>query len=110
MFTRKNKKDNKVNCEVVTKEVSMRRSSGNSMNPKSFQSQVTGKKRMADEKQHFDDVSTRLDFYYAELAQTPLVEKEDDVEDVEDVDIGDEMNKQVPLEDLSPTKAKLNYD
>jgi hypothetical protein len=37
-------------------------------------------------------------------------EKEDDVEDVDNVDIGDEMNKQVPLEDLSPTKAKLNYD
>jgi hypothetical protein len=34
----------------------MRRSSGNSMNPKSFQSQVTRKKRMVDEKQCFDDV------------------------------------------------------
>jgi hypothetical protein len=53
---KKEEKDNKVNCEVVTKEVSMRRSSGNSMNPKSFQSQVTRKKRMVDEKQCFDDV------------------------------------------------------
>jgi hypothetical protein len=39
-----------------------------------------------------------------------LLIKEDDVEDVNDEDIGTEMNKQVPLEDLSPTKARLNYD
>ncbi len=39
-----------------------------------------------------------------------LLIKEDDVEDVNDEDIGTEMNKQVPLEDLNPTKARLNYD
>jgi hypothetical protein len=36
--------------------------------------------------------------------------REDVVEDVNDDDIGMKMNKQVPLEDLNPTKARLNYD
>jgi len=36
--------------------------------------------------------------------------KEDDVEDVNDDDIGTEMNKQVLIEDLSPTKVSLNYN
>jgi hypothetical protein len=45
-----------------------------------------------------------------EPSQTPIVGKEDDVEDVDDDDIGTEMNKQVPLEDLNPPKAMLNYD
>ncbi len=34
--------------------------------------------------------------------------REDDAEDVDDDDIGDEMNKQVPFEDLSPIKVRLN--
>jgi len=36
--------------------------------------------------------------------------KEDDVEDLNDDDIGIEMDKQVSLEDLSPLKARLNYN
>jgi len=36
--------------------------------------------------------------------------REDDGEDVDDDDIGDEMNKQVPFEDLSPIKVRLNYN
>jgi hypothetical protein len=35
---------------------------------------------------------------------------EDVVKDVDDDDIDMKMNKQVPLEDLSPTKPRLNYD
>jgi hypothetical protein len=35
---------------------------------------------------------------------------EDDVEDVNDEDIGTEMNRQVPLKELSPPKARINYD
>jgi hypothetical protein len=36
--------------------------------------------------------------------------KADDVEDLNDDDIGTKMNKQVTFEDLSPLKAKLNYN
>jgi hypothetical protein len=39
-----------------------------------------------------------------------IVAREDDVEDVNDDDIGTKMNEQVLLEDLSPTKARLNYN
>ncbi len=45
-----------------------------------------------------------------ELLQTATARKEDDVEDVDDDDIGEEMNKQVPLKDLNPTKTRLNYE
>jgi hypothetical protein len=37
-----------------------------------------------------------------------IVAKEDDVEDVNDDDIGSKMNKKIPLEDLNPPKAVLN--
>jgi hypothetical protein len=39
-----------------------------------------------------------------------IVAREDNVEDVNDDNIGTKMNKQVPLEDLNPPKAILNYD
>ncbi len=39
-----------------------------------------------------------------------IVATEDDVEDVDDDNIGTKMNKQVLLEDLSPTKARLDYN
>jgi hypothetical protein len=39
-----------------------------------------------------------------------IATKEDDIEDLNDDNIGTKMNKQVPLEDLSPFKARLNYD
>ncbi len=35
---------------------------------------------------------------------------EDDVKDFNDDDVDTTMNKQVPIEDLSPIKARLNYD
>jgi hypothetical protein len=38
-----------------------------------------------------------------------IIAKEDDVEDVNDDNIGTKMNKQVPPKDLSPTKVRLNY-
>lgn len=60
---------------------------------------------MVDVNQCYNDVLACLDFYLVKLSQTPPVEREDDVEDVDNVDIGEEMNKQVPMEDLSP-----NYD
>jgi hypothetical protein len=45
-----------------------------------------------------------------EPLQIPPVGKEDDVEYVNDDNIGEEMNKEVPLEDLNPPKARLNYN
>jgi hypothetical protein len=36
------------------------------------------------------------------------IAKEDDVKDVNDDNISTEMNKQVYLKDLSPTKVRLN--
>jgi hypothetical protein len=45
-----------------------------------------------------------------ELSQTTTARKEDDVEDVDNDDIGEEMSKQIPLEDLNPIKVRLNYE
>jgi hypothetical protein len=45
-----------------------------------------------------------------EPSQIPTIGNEDDVEDVDDDDIGMKMNKQLPLEDLNPFKTMLNYD
>ncbi len=42
--------------------------------------------------------------------QSPTIGREGDVEDVDDDDIGKEMNKQVPFEDLNPIKVRLNYN
>jgi hypothetical protein len=56
------------------------------------------------------DISTRHDIYFTKFSQTAIVVKEDNVKDVNDDDIGMEMNRQVPLEDLSPPKARLNYN
>jgi hypothetical protein len=39
-----------------------------------------------------------------------IVAMEDNVKDVNDDDIGMGMNKQVPIENLSLTKARLNYN
>jgi len=52
----------------VIMEVSVKRSSNNSMNLKSFQSQVVGKRKMVDEKKHSNDVSTCLGFCSMELS------------------------------------------
>ncbi len=45
-----------------------------------------------------------------EPSQIATAIKEDNVEDVNDDNIGMEMNKQVLLEELSPPRARLNYD
>jgi hypothetical protein len=36
--------------------------------------------------------------------------KEDSIKDVDDDNIGMKINKQVPLKDLNPTKARFNYN
>jgi len=48
---------------------------------------------MVHEEQHSNDVSTCPNIYFAESSQTPPARREDDVEDVDDDDIGEEMNK-----------------
>ncbi len=45
-----------------------------------------------------------------EPSQIPIGGKEDDVEDVNNDDVGEEMDKQVFLKDLNLVKFKLNYD
>jgi hypothetical protein len=56
------------------------------------------------------DILARLDICSMEPLQMTIVDKEDDVEDFNDDDIDIEMNKQVSLEELSPLRARLNYD
>jgi hypothetical protein len=56
------------------------------------------------------DISTRPDICSMEPSQIATAIKEDNVEDVNDDNIGMEMNKQVLLEELSPPRARLNYD
>jgi hypothetical protein len=45
-----------------------------------------------------------------EPSQNPTIGREDDIEDVDNDDIGEEMNKQVPFKDLNTSKVRLNYD
>ncbi len=56
------------------------------------------------------DILARLDICSMEPLQTTIVDREDDVEDFNDGDIGIEMNRQVSLEELSPLRVRLNYD
>ncbi len=65
---------------------------------------------MVDNVERSSDVLAQRDIFCAEPSQIATVGREDDVDDVDDGDIGTEMNKQVLLEDLSPTKTRLNYD
>jgi hypothetical protein len=39
-----------------------------------------------------------------------IVARENNVEDLNDDDIGIEMNEQLPFKNLSPLKMRLNYD
>jgi hypothetical protein len=50
------------------------------------------------------------DIYYVEPLQITIATREDNVKDVNDDDISMKMNKQVPLEELCPPRARLNYD
>ncbi len=65
---------------------------------------------MIDEKECSSDVSKWLDICFVEPSQIPIGGKEDDVEDVNNDDVGEEMDKQVFLKDLNLVKFKLNYD
>jgi hypothetical protein len=96
--------------KVIIKEVSTRANSDNLLIFKSFQYCVAGKKRMTDDKQLSNDISARLDISSIESLHKTIATRDDDVKDFNDDDIGTKMNKQVPLEDLSPTKARLNDD
>ncbi len=51
-----------------------------------------------------------FDIYYVEPSQIAITVREDNVKDVNDDDIGTEMNKQVAMEELRPPRAILNYD
>jgi hypothetical protein len=102
---RRKKKGKKTICKVVIKAVTMR-SSGSLLFPRSSQSHVARKTRMVDKEQRSNDVLTCLDICFVELSESPPIGREDDVKDVDDDDIGEEMNKQVPFKDLSPIKAR----
>jgi len=88
----------------------MRTSDNNLWIPISFQLRVIGKRKMVDNEQHFDDVSTQPDICSTKPSQMATNGREDAINDVDDDDIGTKMNKQVLLKDLSPTKARLNYN
>ncbi len=77
---------------------------------RNFQSHAAGKRRMVDKEQCSNDVLACPDICSMELSESPFARREEDVEDDDDDDIGEEMNKQVIFKDLSPTKARLNYD
>jgi hypothetical protein len=77
---------------------------------RSSQFLVIGKRRIVDNEQSFNDVSAKPNIYSAKLSQMAATRRGDVVEDVDDDDIGMEMNKQVPLKDLNPTKTRLNYN
>ncbi len=64
---------------------------------------------MVDEKQLSSDVLTWSETYCTKPLQIPIDGRDDD-EDVDDNDIGEEMNKQVHLEDLNLVKTRLNYN
>jgi hypothetical protein len=57
-----------------------------------------------------NDISTQLDISFAKPLQMATFAREDNVKNLKDDNIGTEMNKQVPFEDLNPLKARLNYD
>ncbi len=65
---------------------------------------------MVDKEQHSNDISTHLDICFVEPLQTPIAGNEDDVNNVNDDNIGEEMNKQIPLENLYLAKVRLNYN
>jgi hypothetical protein len=97
-------------CGVIIRDVSTKANSDNFLIFKRFQSCVARKKIMIDDKQLSNDISTRLDISSIESSHKTIAIRDKDVKDFNDDDIGTKMNKQIPLEGLSPTKARLNYD
>lgn len=83
---------------------------GNLSITKSFQSRAVRMRRMTNDEQPSSDISTQPNICYVEPSQTTTVAREDDVKDVNDDNIGMEMNKQILLKDLNPTKARLKYN
>ncbi len=81
---------------VVIREVNTRRSNGN-LSILSSQFKTVVKRRMVDEEQCSNEVLTWPDICFMESSQTPITVREDDVKDVDDDDIGEEMNKKFLL-------------
>jgi hypothetical protein len=77
---------------------------------KSSQSCAVRKKIMIDDEQPSNDILAQFDISSTKLSQMATIAREDDVKDCNDDDIGMEMNKQVPLDNLSSAKIKLNND
>ncbi len=65
---------------------------------------------MIDDEQPSNDILAQFDISSTKLSQMATIAREDDVKDCNDDDIGMEMNKQVPLDNLSSAKIKLNND
>ncbi len=86
----------------------MKANSGNLSIPKNSQSRVVRKRRMTNHEQLYSDILAWPNISSMELSQTTTIVREDDVKDFNDDDIGTKMNKQVLLEDLSPTKTIFN--
>ncbi len=57
-----------------------------------------------------NNILARPNMCSMEPLQIAIAAREDDVKDINDNDIGTKMNKQVPLEELSPPRARLNYN
>lgn len=77
---------------------------------KSSPSHAIGKKKMVNKEQCFNDVLTWPNICFVEPLQSPTTRRQGDVKDVNDDNISKKMNKQVPFENFSPVKARLNYD
>jgi hypothetical protein len=65
---------------------------------------------MIGNKMPLNDILARPNIYYVEPSQMTTTAKEDNIKDVNDDDIGMEMNIQILLEKLSPPRTRLNYD
>jgi len=65
---------------------------------------------MIGNKMPLNDILAQPNIYYVEPSQMTTTAKEDNIKDVNDDDIGMEMNIQILLEKLSPPRTRLNYD
>jgi hypothetical protein len=110
ILIKKKKTKRKIVHGVIIKEVNMRASNDNLSILKSSQSCVIGKTKMINNEIPSSDISTQPNIFSGEPLQRATTSREDDVKDVNDDDIGTEMNREPPLEDLSSLKAKLNYN
>lgn len=107
---RRKKTKKKLVRGVIIRKISTRTSSDPMSTPRNSQSCVTRKKRMKNNEHPSNDISTQLEISFAEPSQMTIVARENNVEDLNDDDIGIEMNEQLPFKNLSPLKMRLNYD